>query len=75
VNNLYASLYWSKHYGEHARREASRRQLAKRTRALRDRPLRLRHAVPLLRRSVLAHLRRATRPAGQPIARAEEEVR
>ena len=74
MNNLYASLYWSKHYGEYATREASRRQLAKRTRALQDQPLRLRHAVALWRRNVLAHLRRATRPAGQQIARAEEEV-
>ena len=74
MNNLYASLYWSKHYGEHAAREASRRQLAKPTRALRDQPLRLRHAVSLWRRNVLAHLCRATKPAGQPIARAEEEV-
>ena len=74
MNNLYASLYWSKHYGEYATREASRRQLAKRTRALRDQPLRLRHAVFPWRRNVLAHLRRARRSAGQPIARAEEEV-
>ena len=74
MNNLYASLYWSRHYGEYATREASRRQLAKRTRAVRDQPLRLRHAVPLWR-NVLAHLRRVTRPAGQPIARTEEEVR
>jgi hypothetical protein len=74
VNNLYASLYWSRHYGEYATREASRRQLAKRTRAVRDQPLRLWHAVPLWRRNVLAHLRRARRPAGQPITRAEEEV-
>ena len=74
MNNLYASLYWSRHYGEYATREASRRQLAKRTRALRDQPLRLRQAVVPPWRNVLAHLRRATRPAGQPIARAEEEV-
>ena len=74
MNNLYASLYWSKHYGEYATREASRHQLAKRTRALRDQPFRLGHAVFRWRRNMLAHLRRA-RPAGQPIARTEEEVR
>ena len=63
MNNLYASLYWSRHYGEHATREASRHQLAKRTRTVRDQPLRLRHAVPPWR-NVLTHLRRATGVAG-----------
>jgi hypothetical protein len=64
VKNLHASLYWSKHYGEYAIREASRRQLAERTRASRE-PRGLRH-LGLACRNVLSSLRATSEPNDSP---------